>query len=342
MKTAYLTGATGCIGRNLADELLRDGWRVVAACRPSPRTARLAGLGVEVRAVDLADRAAVMDSMPERVDGVFHVAASVSHWRLEAAQQYRDNVVATRNLVAAALARRAGRLVFTSTGATNAHRGCDAAAASRIPCQYVRTKRQSELELEAGLAHGLDAVVTKPGIVIGAYDWNNYSQIFAMLAKRPPVTVVLPGVIEFCHARDIARAHISAWERGRRGQDYTLGGHRASWLEVYQRIAALVGGRQPTRQTPLWVLRLLAYPLVWQSYLTRIRPPLTPQLVMLLEKGGETPAALVAQARDELGYQSAPLDEMLADCHRWMLAEGLLPPAGGRQPDLARPARAEG
>lgn len=325
MKTAFVTGGTGCVGRNIIDELLREGWQVVAACRPSPRLARVAIAGVQVRQVDLADGASVMEAMPPRVDAVFHAAANVSHWHREAAAQYRDNVVATRNLVQASLARRAGRFVFTSTGATTSHAGCDAAAAERIPCQYVRTKRQSELEVEAGVRRGLDAVTLRPGIVIGAYDWNNYSQIFTMLARRPPVIVVLPGTIGFCRASDVARAHISAAERAPAGADYLLGGPTTSWLDVYQRIAARLGVPAPTRQTPLWMLRTVAYPMAWLSCITNRRPPLTPQLVRLLAPGGITPAAELDRAQRDLGYRSGSIDAMLADCHAWMMCEGLLP-----------------
>jgi nucleoside-diphosphate-sugar epimerase len=340
-RIAFVTGGTGCVGRNLVDELLGGGWRVVAACRPSPRVARLALAGVEVRQVDLADGAAVLEAMPERVDAVFHAAANVSHWHREAAAQHRDNVLATRHLVVAALARKAGRFIFTSTGATDPHAGCGPDQAARIPCQYVRTKRLSEIEVEAGVARGLDAVTVKPAIVVGAYDWNNYSRIFTMLARRPVVVVVLPGTVDFCHARDVARGHVGAFAAGRRGASYALGGHPACWLDIYRRVARLLGVAPPARATPLWMLRAVSYPLTWMSCLSGRRPPITPQLVAMLAGSGTTSNQELERSRSELGYASAPIDAMLADCHRWMVAEGLLPGrcrSGGQEPQPGPPA----
>jgi nucleoside-diphosphate-sugar epimerase len=255
------------------------------------------------------------------------VAASTSHWKLEAEEQWRDNVLATRNLVTAALAKHVGRFVYTSTGATYPYRHATSVEeAEKIPNQYVRTKRLSELEVRHGMERGLDAVFTQPAIVVGPYDYHSYSQIFtSMQAGKLPG--VLPGSIEFCHARDVARAHVRAFEVGRRGESYVLGGHYASWLEVYQKIARLVGAKPPNHQTPLWILYALAYPAEWLSYLTRRPPLITPQLVQLLKPGGLTPAEEVRKSKEELGYESLPIDTMFQDCYDWLVQERLLKPS---------------
>lgn len=64
MKTAYVTGGTGCVGRNLIDELLGQGWHVIAAHRKSSNTSRLAGLTVELKEVDFYDPTSVENSLP--------------------------------------------------------------------------------------------------------------------------------------------------------------------------------------------------------------------------------------------------------------------------------------
>jgi hypothetical protein len=74
------------------------------------------------------------------------------------------------------------------------------------------------------------------------------------------------------------------------------------------------------------MLYALAYPCEWMSYVTRQRPVLTPQLIDLLGPVALTSAEELRKSRDELGYESAPIDAMLADCHEWMISEGLLAP----------------
>jgi nucleoside-diphosphate-sugar epimerase len=322
MKTAYVTGGTGCVGRNVIDELLREGWNVIAAHRKSSQVSRLAGIDVELSEVDLYDLDSVWQSVPEGIDAIFHVAANTSHWPLEEEVQWKDNVLATRHLVQVALEKQVGRFIFTSTGATYPYRGTLRDEAERIPSAYVRTKRLAELEVQDGIRRGLDAVITQPAIVFGAFDYNSYSQIFmAMEAGKPGV---LPGTIEFCHARDVAIAHIRAFEQGRTGESYPLGGHSSTWLDVYRKIAAVLNVPAPRSATPVWVLYALAYPLLWSSYLTRKKPMITPQIIHLLKIGGKNTPELERKSRTELGYQSASIDQMIDDCYRWLLGEGLI------------------
>jgi dihydroflavonol-4-reductase len=324
MKKAYVTGGTGCVGRNIINELVRDQWTVIAIHRKSSDLSRLAGLNIELREVDIHDFNSVKSSIPEGTDAVFHAAANVSHWPLQEKEQWKDNVLGTRNLVRAAIEKKVGRFIFTSTAATAEYEGCAQSEAARIPSQYVRTKWLAELEVEDGVAQGLHAVTLWPAIIVGAFDYNNYSQIFTSMDSGMTLPV-LPGSIEFCHARDVARAHISAFEKGRNGEYYCLGGPTASWLEVYEKIARLLNVPPRKRQTPLWVLYAYSYPVLWMSYLTRKPPAITPQLVRLLEPGGTTPVEEVRKSKVDLGYQSSSLDEMLKDCYEWLVKEGLLP-----------------
>ena len=64
---------------------------------------------------DVTDRASLERALPEGVDAVFHVAGSTNLWSRGNDEQRRINVEGTRNMVEAALARRAKRFVHTST-----------------------------------------------------------------------------------------------------------------------------------------------------------------------------------------------------------------------------------
>jgi nucleoside-diphosphate-sugar epimerase len=269
--------------------------------------------------------------MSEGIDAIFHVAANTSHWPLEEKEQWRDNVLATRHLVQVAIEQRVKRFIYTSTGATSVYSGTWKEEAARIPSSYVRTKRLSELEVSDGIQRGLDAVITQPAIVFGAFDYNSYSQIF--IAMEAGKAWVLPGAIEFCHARNVAIAHIRAFEKGRTGESYVLGGHHSTWLDVYRKIASLLNVPAPNSETPVWVLYAISYPLLWISHLTRKKPLITPQLVHLLKKGGITDPEEVLKSRNELGYQSASIDEMIEDCYNWLVHEGLV----GRKREPVRP-----
>src|SRR5258708_26423446 len=236
MRLGYVTGATGCVGRNLVDELLQSGgWDVVVLHRKSSDLSRLKGCDVRFREVDLYDAASTRASIQPDVDAIFHVAGNTSHWAREADQQWKDNVLVTRNLVEAALASRVQKFIFTSTGATLPYQGADERLTMEITDGYVRTKRLAELEIYKAMPRGLFAVLLHPIIVIGPYDYNNYAQIFSAL-RSGKIKAAFPGRIAFCHAADVARAHIQAFEQGRPFESCVLRGTYTALRDAFQRI----------------------------------------------------------------------------------------------------------
>ena len=325
MKTAYLTGATGCIGRNLVDELLKDKWRVIVLHRKSSNLRKLDGVKVEFRCVDLHSFDSVKKTLNEKAQALFHVAANVSDWPKDRIEQRMDNVVSTRNLVAASLENSCvERFILCSTGAVTRCGNDAAEQVEQVRSGYIKTKRLSEIEVQRGIESGLDAVILRPIIVVGKYDYNNYSQIFSYL-KNSPIKLVFPGKLWFCHAGDVARAHIQAYEKGRRGEIYYLGGEYISWYDFFCKISAIIGTKPPFKPLPYWAYYALSYCQLWISYLTNKKPQMTPELIDLVRGDSDNISDQeFAKAERELGYKSAPVNESLRDCYRWLIEEEML------------------
>jgi len=324
-KTAFVTGATGFLGSNLVEVLVENGWRVVALHRSSSNLTRLRELEVDLVEGDILDREGLEGVIPEGTEALFHVAADTSMWSRAVRRQTRINVLGTRNVVAAALARGVGRLVHTSSIAVYGFQ-------SRVITEesprlggnswigYYRTKALAEREVRLGVEGGLDAVIMNPANIIGAYDAGNWSRLFLMV-KNGRLPGAPPGSGSFCHAREAARAHVAAWERGRTGENYLLGGDDATYLEVIREIARLVGEEEPRRAAPAWFLRMAGRGSLWGSYITGREPDLTPEAVAIVTGHAYCSSK---KAIHELGFTPVPLARMLEDCHRWMVESGLL------------------
>jgi nucleoside-diphosphate-sugar epimerase len=117
----FLAGAGGAIGRRLAPLLLADGWSVTGTTRSPEKAPMLAGMGVEPVVVDVFDADRLRDAaVRARPSVVVHqltdLPPGLDPARMEEARvrnlRIRDE--GTRNLIAAALAAGARRLVAQS------------------------------------------------------------------------------------------------------------------------------------------------------------------------------------------------------------------------------------
>lgn len=321
---AIVTGATGCVGRNIVDELLKNNWEVIILHRKSSNLSRLKGLKIDCIEVDLHDSDSVLNAIPAGVDAIFHAAGNVSHWHFEAEEQWKDNVLSTRNLVHAAQIRKVKKFIFTSTGATFKYANKPMSEILNISSDYIRTKLLAELEVREGIKNGLEAVIIRPAIVLGKYDYNNYAQIFQRI-NEGKFLVVLPGIIAFNHATDVAQAHLKAFTHGKSGVAYYLFGNRTNWSDIYNQMAKIMNVKYRFKKTPVWILYILAYVMLGISYINRKRPLLTPQLVSLLNsKEEKDPESEIPKTKMDLGYQPATIDEILNTCYSWMKKEGII------------------
>jgi dihydroflavonol-4-reductase len=319
MRRAFVTGATGFVGRNLVEKLVATNWDVTALVRDLQPAAIVLPRSVRTVIGSVTDRESVIAGMPSEVDAVFHIAGDTNLWSANNAAQTRVNVDGSRNVVEAALAKRARKLVATSsTAAFGFHDGRineetpSSALTSNI--NYFRTKWLGEEAVRKGVREGLDATIINPGHIIGPYDTRNWSRMIAMV-EQGKLPGVPPGGGSFCHVRSVVGSHIAAVDRGRAGHNYLLGGTDATFLEMVTIIGRLTGKKTPKRPVPAFALKALGRVNEWISFVTRREPDITPESAALVTKRVYCDCS---KAERELGFTRVGLEEMLADCYAWM------------------------
>lgn len=321
-----VTGAAGLVGTNLLRALLAHGYPVRALVHRDRRG--VAGLGVEVVQADLADPASLRRAF-SGAELVFHVAGLISlrmdNWpELEAV-----NVVGTRHVVDACLSCGVSRLVHFSSIHAIQQQPLDRlldetrprVTSAHLP-PYDRSKAASEIEVQAGIARGLDAVILNPTAIFGPFDYkpSYFGQAIIALA-RGRIPGLVEGGFDWVDARDVAEGAIQAGLHGRKGASYLLGGHWQSVRQVAERVASLSGVAAPRLTVPLW-LAYLAAPLM--ALLTRFNghePIYTRATLLALRSNRLISHAL---ARRELGYQPRPFEDSLSDTLGWFVENGYL------------------
>jgi len=319
---AFITGAAGFVGANVARALLTDGHHVRALVRASTDRRNLEGLPVELVEGDLDSPERLSDQITG-CDVVFHVAARYSLWARDRAAIYRDNVDGTRNLLAAAQTARVSRFIHTSSVA---------AIGVPLPGTCATEKTQTSLEALVGdykkskyLAEqaalgaaraGLDVVIVNPSTPIGSYDIKPTPTgeiILRFLQGRMPFYVHTGlNLVDVC---DVAAGHILAWRKGRTGERYILGHRNLSLKDMLEMLAALTGRRAPRWAVPHVLPLATAY--MDEMVLARLfgkQPQLSYYSVQMSRKAMYYDAA---KAVHELGLPQSPIEGALQRAVEW-------------------------
>ncbi|HQP12198.1 MAG TPA: NAD-dependent epimerase/dehydratase family protein, partial [Candidatus Omnitrophota bacterium] len=115
MKRAFITGATGFVGLNLIEEMNKEDWDIYALYLPGEDIRTLSRFAVNAVAGNILNRDSLLKAVPEKVDVVFHLAGDTSTWSKNNDRQYRINVEGTINMLDAAVEKKAGRFIYTSS-----------------------------------------------------------------------------------------------------------------------------------------------------------------------------------------------------------------------------------
>ena len=322
-RTAFVTGGTGFVGLNLVQRLKAEGWDVTALHRASSDLTYLKRFQPGLVVGEITDRASLETAIPKGTDTLFHVAGNTNMWRRRNAEQTRDNVDGTHNVVEAAISRGVRRLIVTSS--ISAYGGVSGAVTEETPSlasksrvNYELTKWKAQEIARAATSRGLEVVIMQPGAIMGAYDIGTWSRMF-LLVRDGKLPGVPPANLTFAHVSEVVGAHIAAADRGTNGGQYILGGENRSMLDLVTEISLLLGKPAPKGEMSASLLKFIAWLSDLISSVTGKEPAITPEIADGL---GGTVTVTAAKAQRELGFKIVPLKVMVKDCFDWMKAEG--------------------
>lgn len=322
---AFVTGATGFLGSHVARVLSEQGAKLRLLVRPSSNLKNLEGLNAETAIGDLRDPASLERAIAG-CDAVFHVAADYRLWVRDPQEMYRSNVEGTRAILEAARKSGVQRVVHTSSVATIGFSSDGKPADEDSPVSladmighYKRSKFMAEqFALEAGRS-GMQVVTVNPTTPVGEQDVKPTptGRIVVDFLKRKFPAYVETG-LNLVDVRECARGHLAAFEKGRTGERYILGGENLTLKQILDKLGQITGLPSPKIKLPYFFA--FATGVLDEAVTGRLLKREPRATVDTVRMGKKKMFASSAKAERELGWKIVPVDDSLRRAVDWFRA----------------------
>jgi dihydroflavonol-4-reductase len=317
-----VTGAAGFVGNNLVRHLLRLGRPVRVLVRHDENQS-LRELDVETIIGNVLEPASLQTAMAG-VASVFHLAGAISIDGQHDGDMRKVNVEGTANVVNACLTTKVKRLVhFSSIHALSyfpkdkpIDESRELAIDPRRHLAYDQSKAAGELEVQAGIKKGLNAVFLNPVGIFGPHDYgpSPSGEFIQQLMHRKLPALVQAGYY-WVDVRDVAVAAVAAETRGRAGERYILCGEYANFKTIARWVQASCGARPPLLNVPVNLARFATPFVTWYSKLLGQRPLVTPESIEIVVCHQNV---ATSKAAEELGFQARSLQETIDETVGWL------------------------
>ena len=323
-----VSGANGFVGSAVVRALLRHGYAVRALVRASSDTRNLDGLDAEIVHGDLLDPPSLERALRD-CRGLFHVAADYRLWARDPARIRMTNVRGTRNILAVAMRSGIDRIVHTSSVATlglhDDGTPADEDTSSRYADmlgEYKRSKYLAEKMARRQAHAGHDIVIVNPAAPVGPRDRKPTPTGRMILdAARGRMPAFVDTGLCVVHVDDVAEGHVLAFEHGRSGRRYILGGDNMSLKAILAAVAQLTGLRGPWLKLPHAAVLPVAHVAEAWARISGQEPSVTVTGAQLARHRMHFSSR---RAETELGYRARPAREALADAIEWFRDNGYL------------------
>lgn len=328
MNKVLVLGSNGHLGYNLTKLLLEKGYQVRAGVRSKndeEKTRHLRALGAEIVEADLLNRGQLTEAM-RGMDGVFQLAAVFNVTSKNPRSEVMEPTVkGAMNVVQAASDMNIKKLVFTSSiVAVGTIKDGEApldesswnnkaiepyAAAKTIAEQKAWTLAK---ELKLPMVTVLPATMIGPG-----FFRHTPSTLSFELLLKGKVPFALPLSFEFVDVRDVAKAHILAYENAQANGRYICSGTQLSLKELFAQVAKVEPGTKvPTREFPSALLGAVPF-LDWLGNKLEGTPRFCSR-ELLKEYGRRVQKVSSNKIKKELGWKPMPIEESIADTVGWV------------------------
>lgn len=312
-----ITGASGLLGRFVAERFLSEGEHVIALKRKDSNINVFSQhKNMNWLEADVSDSTALSESF-KGVSTVIHSAAMVSFNPRRAKEVYETNVTGTRNVVDACLSSGVKKLIhISSVAALGRQKGVNQVNErnnwldNALNSDYAISKYLAELEVYRGHEEGLQVSLVNPSVILGPADWNrSSSKLFKYIWEESPFYT--DGILNYVDVRDVASMvyilHISDFN----GERFIANAGHTSFRNLFDEIACRFKKRSPFLKVNSSLTGVVASLEAIRCFITNKEPVITKHTVRMAR---EPFYFENKKAVEKLKINFRQLDEILEFC----------------------------
>ena len=323
-----VTGATGFLGRAVAEEVVRRRAQVHALVVRDDPYIHLLPKEVHTVIGDVCVKNSLTDFFADADSRtcVIHCAGIVSVASRPGSKLYQVNVGGTWSVLRQCMERNVGKMVYVSSvhAIPEKPKGCTITedcefSPGLVDGDYAKSKATATELVFAAAERGLNASIVFPSGIIGPGDIQGGS--FTSMAKsflRGKLPFAVRGGYDFVDVRDVAKGILDCSENGEPGKGYILSGHYVTIRKMLQ----LVGKTAKQKYRPICLplgLAKLAAPYYEHRSLKKRKPLFfTPYSVAVLASNGQFSHAAASEC---FAYHPRPLKDTLRVMTAWLLEQ---------------------
>jgi nucleoside-diphosphate-sugar epimerase len=324
----FMTGATGFIGRNLAEKLVKENHELTIMLRDPAKGKEFEQKGINVLYGSLSDREILKTAMAG-CEWVFHLAAYTRPVSKEPGLPYRINVEGTINVLEAASEQSVNKVIITSTAGTLGYSGNGEIideTVNRVTGYHTEYEKTKSLAEKAAFEYNssvMEVIIVNPTRVFGPGRMslsNSVTRIINMYGKG--LWRILPGngeaIANYVFIEDVVNGHLLAAMNGKGGERYILGGENVSYRDFFDILGNIYGkNRKLIALNESFLKGIVRIAGLW-SWLSGTPPFITGAWV---DKYLQTSAISSRKATESLGYSITPFREGTEQTVKWLQSQ---------------------
>ena len=315
MEITLVTGATGLVGYNIVNALLKRNRKVKALVRSIEKAQRILPRKCELIQGDVTNKDSLINAMMD-CSIVYHAAGFPEQWMKNIDIFKRVNVSGTQNMIDVALQQKIKKFIFTSSidvFAADTGQEFDESIIDPLPkgTIYQRSKQEADKRVVAALDKGLPALFIHPCGVYGPGPTDSPgTNDFIVKLYQGKVPALLPGGYPVVFGPDVGEGHVLAEEKAEPGSRFILCEAYYDLTELSRIILKELGiNKKMPPVMPLPVAKMLAGLGEWLAGIIN-KPPLIPKGQLFFLQLQARPQS--KKARQQLNWSPTPLREGLS------------------------------